>query len=250
MATLRLFLTQVKPVVYSSINAKGASTSQEYPNVTEFTPWESFNLVNLNVAWGLTLNQPTPLLLLNQTAPPSIVVSSNKHLNLLFAWNSNMMRCTLGHTMPQNRQMQGITLHHQVSTPDNSTRAKVPNWPGKLLVNHVISLTTSPERTLVVGLAIPSSKFSGERLLTQIPDIQSGLVWPLRQLANICDKAGTTYGYIQTEQELTVCSFNRSATDGTLAVQIKPIPWSIYGVENLTADLALWWLSMIAVSSL
>lgn len=37
------------------------------------------------------------------------------------------------------------------------------------------------------------------------------LLWPLRQLANLCDKTGTRYGYLQTEEEMMVCCFSKPA---------------------------------------
>lgn len=35
-------------------------------------------------------------------------------------------------------------------------------------------------------------------------------LWPLRQLANLCDMAKTRYGYIVTDQDLVACCFHKT----------------------------------------
>ncbi len=73
-------------------------------------------------------------------------------------------------------------------------------------------------------------------------------LWPLRQLADICDVAKTRYGYIVTDQELVACCFYKSET-GTWEAAVMPVPWSRHGQAQLTTDLALWWLCMLAMPS-
>ncbi len=114
----------------------------------------------------------------------------------------------------------------------------------KITVDHVIGLDDYPAKTLVVGIGKPGSKWSGRRLL-DADTVE--LLWPVRQLANICRAAETRYGYIQTNEELVVCCF--SERDQVMwNAAIMPIPWSRHGVEVLTSDLALWWLCMLAMS--
>lgn len=62
-------------------------------------------------------------------------------------------------------------------------------------------------------------------------------LWPVRQLANICRESRTRYGYIQTEEEMVVCCFSEITEDWKAAVMA--IPWSRYGPDTLTTDLAL-----------
>ncbi|CAH0045210.1 unnamed protein product [Clonostachys solani] len=74
------------------------------------------------------------------------------------------------------------------------------------------------------------------------------LLWPARQLLAICKVAGTRYGYIQTDMELVVCRFTKNV-DEEWKVAMMPIPVTTSGAGALTADLALWWICMLAISS-
>jgi hypothetical protein len=164
----------------------------------------------------------------------------------------------------------GVPLRHVYSTADKSTIAKVRHFSARrTTVDHVIFLADSSVQNLVTGLGRPSSKWSG-RMLVQ--DTLRGkpakeLVWPVRQLANICALAGTRYGYLHTDEELVVCCFidvtppRAYEADGgmrkqgkapeqqeTFKAYIMPISWSCYGAEVLTSGLALWWLCMLAMS--
>lgn len=79
--------------------------------------------------------------------------------------------------------------------------------------------------------------------------VRSASLWPLRQLAELCKKSQTRYGYIQTDEEVVVCCFSKSIVDpGKLCVSVMPVPWARHGVHLLTVDLALWWLCMLAMS--
>lgn len=69
---------------------------------------------------------------------------------------------------------------------------------------------------------------------------------PFRQLANVCERAKTRYGYIQTDQELVICRF--CLEDDEWRVEIMPDPMSRQGLLALTSDLALWWLCMLGLS--
>jgi hypothetical protein len=101
-------------------------------------------------------------------------------------------------------------------------------------------------QNLVVSLGRPSSKWSGRKLQSQIPNVKTELRWPIRQLENICKTADTRYGYIQTDEELVVCCFSRNGEQWKAA--IMPIPWTKHGSEVLTTGLAVWWLCMLAMS--
>ncbi|KAI0386001.1 hypothetical protein F5Y04DRAFT_161362 [Hypomontagnella monticulosa] len=63
----------------------------------------------------------------------------------------------------------------------------------------------------------------------------------------MCNIANTRYWYIVTDQDLVACCFYKEAAGQR--VKIMPIPWMLHGEEQLTTDLALWWLCMMALST-
>ncbi|KAJ4296943.1 hypothetical protein N0V88_003859 [Collariella sp. IMI 366227] len=109
-----------------------------------------------------------------------------------------------------------ICRNDVASTPDKSVITKVRSGPTRMQVNHVIALDSFPDHDPV--------------------------------LANICEKAKTRYGYIQTDEEPVVCCFSKEA-DGPWKAAMIPVPWSKHGPLVLTTDLALWWLCMLAMSN-
>jgi hypothetical protein len=115
-------------------------------------------------------------------------------------------------------------------------------------MSHAISLDNSRLDNLVVGLGRTSAKWSGRRLINQVGDSDKRIFLPLSHLAHICRVAKTRYGYIQTDEELVVCCFSNDG-DVNWSVAMESIPWSQHGVGLLTADLALWWLCMIAMAT-
>ncbi|KAI5920151.1 hypothetical protein F4810DRAFT_684243 [Camillea tinctor] len=109
--------------------------------------------------------------------------------------------------------------------------------------------TTTRPLTWSWETGVPVSKFDVRSLVAQLPhnNTDEKIVWPLSQLANACKIAQTRYGYIQTEEHMIVCRFsihNREIWN----VALMPIPWTCYGADKLTTDLALWWLGMLAMS--
>lgn len=84
-----------------------------------------------------------------------------------------------------------------------------------------------------------------ERIMSTSEDLTAQLQWPVRQLAHACSLAGAHYGYIQTEEDLTVCKF--TSTTGQMSAQITTISWTNAGPNDLTTDLGLWWLCILAL---
>ncbi|KHN95790.1 uncharacterized protein MAM_06402 [Metarhizium album ARSEF 1941] len=143
---------------------------------------------------------------------------------------------------------ENISLEQRHSSADRLSVATFPGMTRRLTVNHVVGLHDFPGPNLVVGLGRSSSKWSGTNLALQLDTSSKRLLWPLRQLANICRGAKTRYGYIQTEQEMVVCCFSKDGNE-KWKVAMMPIPWTRSGVHMLTTDLALWWLCMLAMSA-
>lgn len=164
------------------------------------------------------------------------------------------MSFTLQHAKMHLGLYQGTLLRLVYTREDKSVVAKLPSGPPKLAIDHIISLDEFPTHYLIVGLGRPSSMFSGTKLALILSQAAAKspieLMWPVRQLANLCDLTNTRYGYIQTDEELVVFCFSKSANvnDTVWKAAMKPIPYSKHGPEALTTDLALWWLCMLAMS--
>ncbi|MBE3041790.1 hypothetical protein IMZ48_04265 [Candidatus Bathyarchaeota archaeon] len=141
----------------------------------------------------------------------------------------------------------GVVLRYIQSSADNPSFTRLPDVGRTTLVDHVIRIDEYTAANLVVGLGKTSQKWSGKRVLNQRGEVKAGYILPLQQLANICALGRTRYGYIQSEEELVACRF--SMDDGEVwRAAIMPVPWSRHGAEVLTTGLALWWLSMLAMS--
>jgi len=205
-------------------------------------------LDNLNDSYGHVLDLAIP----HETLRPDqvladVAIDGPNSIKHLIGWNEGLMKPTLQFAKSRLELHPGVVLRHNYSTADKSNFASIPNGPRKLIVDHIIALDDFPGPNLVVGLGRPSSKWSGRKLANQLDNASMELLWPLRQLANICRIAQTRYGYIQTDEELVTCCFSKAAEKWKVA--IMPIPWSRYGVDVLTTDLALWWLCMLAMSA-
>lgn len=215
------------------------------------TVWAEFTLKNLNESYGHVLDFAVPEQMLLGPRPDQalagVVINRAEDINHLISWNHRLMQPTLQFAKSHLRLHPGVILHHRYSTADKSALASLPGGPKRLAVDHVIALDDYPGPNLVVGIGRPSSKWSGRRLVSQLNDPAKELLWPLRQLANICKAAQTRYGYIQTDEEMVVCCFSEGPEGWKVA--IMPVPWSRHGVDVLTTDLALWWLCMLAMSA-
>ncbi|EGX87965.1 hypothetical protein CCM_09101 [Cordyceps militaris CM01] len=255
MPTLRSVLTQEKPIVPCTVTSRKNATSTKWPNFkgNGIKPWDDFSLAVLNKSYGhiLNLNAPMEDMASALDAQGMLLraeINGLEDVLHLVAWNDRLLRPTLKFAKNHAQLHNGVKLHHEAAKIGNKSYTKLA--AGRpLYVHHRILLEDSETKSLVLGLGLPSIKFSARQLLED-PTIEEDS-WPLRQLANLCKKAGTRYGYIVTERDLVVCCFHIPAfctEPGRLVVSLKPIPWSLYGETQLTTDLALWWLCMLAMS--
>ena len=254
--TLRQALTQNKPFVPCDM-APGRNTAApdpprpSWPDPT-ITIWDEFNLANLNESYGHVLDTPVlearlPFHRADQVLY-GISIERERDIKHLIRWNDLLMQRALRLAKSHLELYPGHVLCHRLSTADGSRTAKLLDKSHTFVVHHVLGLQQYPAHHFVVGLGRSSSKWDGTVLAAQ-PDttiIEHRL--PIRQLANICREARTRYGYVQTDRELVVCCFSRDENDRWTAA-IMPIPWTGGGPWNLTSDLALWWLCMLAMSS-
>lgn len=250
--TLRHLLSQQKPYMPCTSTTTKNSSYENWPKLGSVAIWGEFNLTNLNDSYGHVLDTPLParedwLWVHGELA--GVVIQKTTDISHMIGWNDRMMAQTVQFAQSHLGLHSGTSLRHQYSTANKSVLAKLPGQPRtRLLLDHVISLDDVPWLSLIVGLGIESSKWSGRKLAGQLDGPNKELLWPLRQLANICQLPQTRYGYIQTDEELVVCSFSNNA-QGLIKVEIMPVSWTKSGRDGLTTDLALWWLCMLAMSA-
>ncbi|CAH0019005.1 unnamed protein product [Clonostachys rhizophaga] len=255
--TLRKLLSQRKPDIPCLTTATKNTTKCSWPDLHKknITIWKEFNLDTLNASYSHVLDLPVSDPLsgvpsINQTFE-GLTVNSDLDVNNLIGWNAMMMKATFDFARSRIGLKQGSPSSHAYSTPNKSTLAKIPGYSPRLQVDHVISLSCNLPQNLVVGLGRTSKKWRGVDLTCALDQGRKPTreqTWPLRQLLAICDIANTRYGYIQTDKEFVVCRFNKNAAE-EWKVAIASIPVGNFGEGVLTADLALWWLCMLAASS-
>ncbi len=255
--TLRQALTQNKPFVpcYMAPGRNTVAPPQKLGNETWPTPavtiWNEFNLTNLNESYGHILDSPTLEARLPYDCADQVLsgisIRRDKHVKHLIGWNNFLMQPALQLAKSQLNLYPGLVLCHRHSTVDGSQTAKLLDKHHTFSVHHVIGLYDFPAQHFVVGFGRSSSRWDDAVLAAQPDTTTMELLLPIRQLANICREAETRYGYVQTDKELVVCCFSRDHNDQWKAA-IMPIPWTRGGPNNLTSDLALWWLCMLAMS--
>ncbi|KAG5979180.1 hypothetical protein E4U55_005471 [Claviceps digitariae] len=249
---LRSVLTQAKPLFFRAWPEKISSntTNQRWPKLHEIDPiaiWDEFNLTNLNESYGHVLD----ISIQDGLAPNAeqclgnMTMAEARDINHLIMWNNAIIRATVPTAQWELGLHPNVVIRHECSTVERPKQVRLESNPA-LSIDHIISLDDFPESFLVVGLGRPSPKWSGRKLSQQLKP-KADKLWPLRQLAGLCEVAKTRYGYIQTDEELVVCCF--SVDDGFWRVKFMPVPWSRCGADALTTDLALWWLCMLAMSA-
>lgn len=225
------------------------------------TPWADFNVETLNESYGHILDLEVPMEQL-AGAPRAehvlqgIEINNPNHMMHLTGWNDRVLRPTLGFAKQHLGLHTGVHLHHFVLTPTNPCHVRITNTHHPLHIDHFVALDDFTSPNLVIGLTRPSPNFQGRRLINHPQTVSGEGFWALRQLANLCDKAETRYGYIVTDGDLVVCCFfkpdaaaeSESSERKNLKVALMPVPWTRHGAGQLTTDMALWWLSMLALS--
>ncbi|KJR86651.1 uncharacterized protein SPSK_02610 [Sporothrix schenckii 1099-18] len=186
----------------------------------------------------------------------------------LIGWNDKTVLPLVKCTKQAMGLYVGAAVQHMYTSSDNSTVATLLTGPNRTVIDHVIELGNYRRDVLVVGLCRTSVKWQGSTLIKDPLNAPNEQKWPVRQLANLCAKAGTRYGYIQTDQELVACCFGATPPSKTTeawsdwTARVMPVPWNTELVEQsevsngaravlesyLTSELSLWWLCMLSLS--
>ncbi len=248
---LREFLTQEKPriVIVKSTKNKGAVSSRKTWPTLDVKLWEHFDLPTLNDSYGRVLDCiiKVPAADLIRTVSADWCINTDEDIKRLIDWNDRHLHHGLEFGQAAMGLHPGIGLIRKYSAVGETNGTLTgPN----IRVDHMIVLNDSPKKHLVMGLKRMASQWNGD-ILRQYVEQKSkpkASPRPLEQLAHLCKQANTEYGYIQSETDVTVCHFTGKGRLGFTAVLAESIPWTTYG-NNLTTDLALWWLGMEALSA-
>lgn len=262
MTTLRKALTQAKCSVPCKLRPRNTRSS-DWPKLRDgqqeqlysISTWEEFTIANLNASYGDILDQHIPggLDVADPTELATMEIKSPQHINHLIKWSDGVLGPTLECARRKKSLQPGTILKRDLASPENS--AVRPgllnrNNKGRTPADHLIELDQWNLSTLVVGLGRPSKSFPGRHLANGGIGHKEA-VWPLRQLANLCYHSKTRFGYILTDTDLVVCCFSAEDLESTApkwSVAIMPVAWTKAGEAQLTTDLALWWLCMLAIS--
>lgn len=216
--------------------------------------WHDFNLDSLNACYGNLLDQALDagFPVHNVTVPiasqffENVAIADSGDVKHQIVWNHDMVRLTLATAQTFLSLNPGAPIFQTYSNAAGTSVAHIPN--SRLTVDHTVGLSGFPRLILLVGLTRPSWKWSGHSLAEGLPNVNLETLWPVRQLGNLCSAAKTRYGYLQTNEELVVCCFGMDG-GGRRTVMMMPIAWTLHGEDQLTTDLALWWLGLMAMSS-
>ncbi|KAI1167141.1 hypothetical protein F5B18DRAFT_528510 [Nemania serpens] len=256
--TLRKALTQAKPSIPSKLKPGANSRNNRWPEIDQksIVSWNAFNLENLNASYGHILDKPIPEGQLDVPQANSVLssvqeISTVRDINHLIMWSDRVLGPTFDFARKQLGLQLGVEVRRDLAPLDSTyTRPGVNNGTrsGRIKADHVIELDDLNTPMLVLGLGRPNRYFPGRHITN---NLSKGVLWPVKQLANLCSHSNTRYGYILTDQDFLACCFSSADPKKRKAgwmVAIKAVPWTKSGETQLTTDLALWWLCMLAIS--
>ncbi|KAI1173610.1 hypothetical protein F4777DRAFT_556968 [Nemania sp. FL0916] len=261
--TIRVALTQPKPVTLCGpMPSRNTKSGPDWPNISndDISTWADFRLETLNESYGQVLDLEIPVTELSKAgvsrpdALEVVEITKPDEILYLIGLNDRVLQPTLGFAKRYLHLCDGVQLLHQVSAPKKALipMVKISNGSNQFSVDHCVALDEIQSPNLVIGFCRPSNKFQSRAVAENSKDLKEERTLPLRQLANLCRVAGTRYGYIMTEKDFVACCFTKKSTEEKAQwwkVMMMPVPWTRQGASQLTTDLALWWLSMLALSA-
>ncbi|KAI1074295.1 hypothetical protein F5B20DRAFT_564040 [Whalleya microplaca] len=252
--TLRKALTQGKPSFPCKVQSYGNSKNSDWPKIqtNNIVSWDAFNIQNLNASYGHILDSPIPEGQLDVPKPSTVLSSVQEiakahDINHLIQWSDGVLGPTFEFARKKLELQLGTAVKRDFMKPETHLRPGLTNKSknGRIKADHAIQLDDLDMPMLVLGLGRTSRHFPGRRIINQD---RAGPLWLVRQLANLCVHSNTRYGYILTEEDFVACCFSTEDRSGW-TVAVKAVPWTKAGETQLTTDLALWWLCMLAISS-
>ncbi|CEJ94918.1 hypothetical protein VHEMI10425 [[Torrubiella] hemipterigena] len=214
--------------------------------------WYDFSYENIMGAFGDILEGKDTFCVVtgDRTGSCARIVGEEAVDDLTSWWNAQVCRKPL--------KKGSETIHKQLGLPPSNItfqlnkgevilkdaeRTMRPDW--------VIFLRDDDGTTPIVhGENKLSSKWNSD--VSKIPAAWRGnWIWPFRQVLSYCVVSSTRYGCIMTPDELVVtrCYLNGSSGRDQWNVQYLSIPWENSGRGNLTVNLGIWALGLMALNS-
>lgn len=235
------------------------STNTEWPrfdsdeNFEAITVWDEFTLENLNASYGHLLDAEVPEheLVAPQfnLGPDAAQFTKPDQIMQLLKLSDEVLEPALQHARERLQIENGTSVLHRLKLDGHQPGIRSTNKNSRIRSDHLIELDDYSLPTLVWGLGRPCRMFPARTLVGNASSDEDK--WPLRQLANLCFHSRTRYGYILTEEDLLTCCFTAEdpeERESGWSAAIMPVPWTKTGEGQLTTDLALWWLCMLAIS--
>lgn len=207
----------------------------------------------MNDRWGHVLESTVPDLVLDVVKgqdPVPLLMTATPIQKLadarrLVQFSANYLGTLVSFAKDREGLISGIEFTNQ--TAENPQKRQ-----DKTALDHCVALDRHPWAALVVGIVRPSYMFSAMKFANDAAsatNVDGNLYRPVRQLANLCKKGKTRYGYILTDMELSVWYFPDLAEGAETRPWFKPIPFTSWGEGQLTTDLAIWWLCMMSMEA-
>lgn len=263
--TLRTILSQYHPAIPYSAPQNHAlknSLNTLWPSVDIIGQWNDFTIQNLNnmsLAHGniLDIPVPQPWLVLARRHQPNLTLNNTEVFEMnsaraLTQYNSACMGTAIMFLMT-------LQLYPGLSAPDIKTvnNKRTVAYEKTFLrlpedksthVDHYMLVDATPSVYLLVGIVRTSGHFCAMTWANGVPpNSEDNKFRPVRQLARLCEKANVRYGYIQTNEELSVWCFDATGADARVNARFTVIPWSVIGPQSLTTEKALLWLCMLSL---
>lgn len=222
--------------------AHGASNYHATKGVSieSITRWVDFNLQNIISAYGHILSRHASSLQkvnLENAQSEEELRNVTELKKAAYHWLDSMC-------VPLVCEGAGI-LQGSLSCPDTvrsgqdapliPKKGNQPNWTFFTGQDHRIYLVTGTFRL--------SKAWSSEKLEQQTSRCNE----PIEQLARHAVEAETRYGFILSEKEVVVVCFYNTK-QGKLAAKWQPVPRSACSQDMLTANLAIWTLTMMGLN--
>ncbi|CVK93789.1 uncharacterized protein FMAN_03149 [Fusarium mangiferae] len=200
--------------------AHGASNYHATKGVSieSITRWVDFNLQNIISAYGHILSRHA---------------SSLQKVNLENAQAEEQVRNVTELKKAVYHWLDSICV--PLDAPLIPKKGSQPNWSFFTGQDHRIYLVTGTFRL--------SKAWSSEKLEQQTSRCNE----PIEQLARHAVEAETRYGFILSEREVVVVCFYNTK-QGKLAAKWQPVPRSACSQDMLTANLAIWTLTMMGLN--
>lgn len=249
-------LTYKNPTLNTDHQQLGAITkSPYYKSLQEdnLEIWEDFTYENITNAFRGILDGEDLFSVVtgDREGSPARVVGEEAVDNITSWWNAQVCRKPLEKGSNTVHKQLGIPTaeisfqlnKREVLLKDEENRTLRPDWV-------IFTRDKNGITPLVHGENKLSSKWSSSKIKIG-SKWQVDWIWPFRQLLSYCVVSNTRYGCIMTPDELVVTRIYLNGSDGLERwnVQYMPIPWENSGRGNLTVNLGIWALGLMALNS-